>query len=181
MTLWSKRCDQSEAAGLISRHPPASSPPRILMYQNVHSGAGRLDHGGYHRNFLRPRPGATVSDRCTNGGGTPLRKTKGERSVPPTFIDTPVRGGSITAAIIEISSGRGRAPREINPDLLSEKSRKAHLVEARSLFCFRAARHLGYAATATASFRRMTRPGAGCAADRGEAVARAKGFVLGEA
>jgi len=94
---------------------------------------------------------------------------------------TPVRGGSITAAIIEISSGRGRAPREINPDLLSEKSRKAHLVEARSLFCFRAARHLGYAATATASFLRMTRPGAGCAADRGEAIARAKGFVLGEA
>jgi len=94
---------------------------------------------------------------------------------------TPVRGGSITAAIIEISSGRGRAPREINPDLLSEKSRKAHLVEARSLFCFRAARNLGYAATAAASFLRMTRPGVGCAADRGEAIARAKGFVRGEA
>lgn len=55
------------------------------------------------------------------------------------------------------------------------------LAEARSLFCFWAVRNLGYAATTAASFLRMTQPGVGYAADRGEAVARRKGFVLGEA
>ncbi len=70
---------------------------------------------------------------------------------------------------------------EINPDLFLEKNRKARLVEARSLFCFWAVRNLGYAATTAASFLRMTQPGVGYAADRGEAIAREKGFVLDEA
>ncbi len=69
----------------------------------------------------------------------------------------------------------------INPDLFLEKSRKARLVEARSLFCFWAVRDLGCAATTAASFLRMTQPGVGYVADRGEAIAREKGFVLGEA
>ncbi len=70
---------------------------------------------------------------------------------------------------------------EIEPDSLYDKSRKAHLVEARSLFCFWAVRNLGFAATTVASFIGMTQPGIGYAADRGEAIACKKGYRLDEA
>ncbi|MGD0486386.1 MAG: hypothetical protein ABSB94_04275 [Syntrophorhabdales bacterium] len=70
---------------------------------------------------------------------------------------------------------------EIEPDSLCHKSRKAHLVEARSLFCFWAVRNLGYAATTVASFIGTTQPGIGYAADRGEAIACEKGYRLDEA
>jgi hypothetical protein len=53
--------------------------------------------------------------------------------------------------------------------ILCHKSRKAHLVEARSLFRFWAVRNLGYAATTVASFIDMTQPGI-YAADRGQAM-----------
>jgi putative transposase len=68
----------------------------------------------------------------------------------------------------------------LTPTGLSDKSRRTHLVEARSLFCYFAVRELGYAATAVASYLGLTQPGVGYAVDRGEAIAREKTFTLGE-
>ena len=66
----------------------------------------------------------------------------------------------------------------ITPESLRSGSRRAHLVEARSLFCFRAVRHGGFPAARVAAFLNMTPPGVGYAVDRGERIAGEKGFQL---
>jgi putative transposase len=68
----------------------------------------------------------------------------------------------------------------IDPHRLSDKSRRAHVVEARGLYCYFACRELGYAATNVASYLGLTQPGVGYAADRGEIIAREKAYTLGE-
>ena len=68
--------------GLISRLPPVSSAPRVLMYQNVHCGSRPLDHGGIHRNSLRP----VKAPLQTPGGGAPpsmrLLRVNCQRAAP---------------------------------------------------------------------------------------------------
>ena len=61
---------------------------------------------------------------------------------------------------------------------LRSRNRNAHLVEARSLFCFWAVRRKGFPAAQVAAFLAMTAPGVGYPAERGETVAREKGHLL---
>ena len=63
----------------------------------------------------------------------------------------------------------------ISPDSLGNGSRRARLIEARSLFCFWAVRLGGYPAAQVAAFLNMTPPAIGNAVERGEKIAREKG------
>lgn len=67
---------------------------------------------------------------------------------------------------------------DITSEQLRSRSRRSHLVEARSLFCFWAVRHGGYPAAHVAAFLSMTPPAVGYAVERGEIIARDKGYVL---
>jgi putative transposase len=66
----------------------------------------------------------------------------------------------------------------ITSESLCSGSRRSHLVEARSLFCFWAVRHGGYPAARVAAFLNMTPPAVGYAVERGERIAREKGYAL---
>jgi putative transposase len=68
----------------------------------------------------------------------------------------------------------------IAPADLRSKSRRKHLAEARSLFCFFAVSELGMSVTAIARYLGMTQPGVGYAAERGRRIAKEKGYVLWE-
>ena len=67
---------------------------------------------------------------------------------------------------------------DITVEKLRSKSRRAHLVEARSLFCFWAVRHGGFPAARVAAFLGMTPPAVGYAVERGEVIARDKHYGL---
>ena len=56
--------------------------------------------------------------------------------------------------------------------------RRALPVEARSLFCYFAVRYGGHSIAGVASFLGMTPPAAGYAVERGERVAREKGYAF---
>ncbi|OPY65608.1 MAG: Transposase IS200 like protein [Syntrophorhabdaceae bacterium PtaU1.Bin034] len=66
----------------------------------------------------------------------------------------------------------------IGLDALVRKNRRSHLVEARSLFCFWAVREAGFSAAVVAGFVGITPQGVGYAVERGEKVAREKGYEL---
>ena len=61
---------------------------------------------------------------------------------------------------------------------LAGGSRRFHLVEARSVFCFWAVRHEGYPAARVAVFLNMTPPAVGYAVERGENIVHGKGYKL---
>jgi len=67
---------------------------------------------------------------------------------------------------------------DIAVENLRSKIRRSLIVEARSLFCFRAVRHGGFSAATVATFLNMTPPGVGYAVERGEKIAREKGHGL---
>lgn len=66
----------------------------------------------------------------------------------------------------------------ITPESLGSGSRRSAVVEARSLFCFWAHLHGRFPAAQIARFLNMTPPGIGYAVERGERIAREKGYVL---
>jgi putative transposase len=66
----------------------------------------------------------------------------------------------------------------ITLESLRSGSRRSHLVEARSLFCFWAVRQGGFPMATVAAFLTMSPPGAGYAVERGEGIAREKGYAL---
>jgi putative transposase len=66
---------------------------------------------------------------------------------------------------------------DIPPEQLRSRSRRSHLVESRSLFCFWAVRHAGFPAARVGAFLRMTPPAVGYAVERGKAIAREKGYA----
>jgi putative transposase len=61
-------------------------------------------------------------------------------------------------------------------DALRSGSRRAPVVEARSLFCFWAVRHGGFPAARVAAFLDMTPPAIGYAVERGKVIARERGY-----
>ncbi len=63
-------------------------------------------------------------------------------------------------------------------DDLRSGSRKAPVVEARSVFCFWAVRQAGYSAARAAACLHMTPPAVGYAAERGKAIVQGKGYSL---
>ena len=67
---------------------------------------------------------------------------------------------------------------DIPPKHLRNGSRRSRLVEARSLFCFWAVRYGGFPAARVAAFLSMTPPAVGYAVERGDVVARDKGYAL---
>ena len=67
---------------------------------------------------------------------------------------------------------------DITVENLRSESRRARLVEARSLFCCWAVRHEGFPAARVAAFLAITPPAVGYAVERREAIAGEKGYVL---
>ena len=79
---------------------------------------------------------------------------------------------------LEALARRASTLYDIPPGKLRSKSRRAHLVAARSLFCFWAVRHGGFPAARVAAFLTMTPPAVGYAVERGEVIARDKRYVF---
>ena len=67
---------------------------------------------------------------------------------------------------------------DVSPGSIGNGSRRAHLVEARSLFCFWAVRRGGHPAAQVAAFLSMTPPAVGYAVERGEKIAHEKRYSL---
>jgi hypothetical protein len=65
----------------------------------------------------------------------------------------------------------------VTPEELRSGSRRAHRVEARSVFCFWAIQH-GHPAARVAHFLSMTPPAVGYARERGEKIVYEKGCLL---
>jgi putative transposase len=66
---------------------------------------------------------------------------------------------------------------EVTAESLRSGSRRARLVEARSLFCFWAVRHGKFPAARVAAFLNITPPGVGYAVERGETIAGENGHA----
>jgi hypothetical protein len=67
---------------------------------------------------------------------------------------------------------------QIDGGQLFSRGRQQQLVQARSLFCFWAARELGLSLTGLARLLGLSPPGVGYAVQRGEAIARENGYRL---
>jgi putative transposase len=69
---------------------------------------------------------------------------------------------------------------DISHDDLISRRRRAHLVEARSIFCYWTVAELGIPATTIARYLAMTQPGVGYAVERGKRIAEEKCYRLKE-
>jgi REP element-mobilizing transposase RayT len=66
----------------------------------------------------------------------------------------------------------------ITVENLINGGRRSTPVEARSVFCYFAVRHGGHSMASVASFLNMTPPAVGYAVERGESIAREKGYAF---
>lgn len=88
----------------------------------------------------------------------------------PRHISNPSMSLDALAAQVERLFG-------VTPENLRSGSRRSHLVEARSIFCFWAVRQR-YPAARVAQFLNITPPAVGYAVERGERIVCEKGYVL---
>jgi REP-associated tyrosine transposase len=114
----------------------------------------------------------------------PMERVKGDERIlgDSAFVERVLSGEprriAQPAIALDALAARVSDLYSIAPENLRSGSRRSHLVEARSLFCFWAVRHEGYPAAKVAAYLAMTPPAVGYAADRGEKIAREKDYTL---
>lgn len=190
------RYPYSGHAALMGR---ALHPWQDADYVLRHFNAGTENARRNYLSFMQSR--LTRGKRPDLTGGGLLRSYGSWAEVKKTAHSERIKGDERilgdSGFVQRILSGERLSPRTrqsgVTPDALAarigdlydiaieslcSKNRRSHLVEARSLFCFRAVRHGGFPVARVAAFLNMTPTGVGYAAERGEAIAHKKGYTL---